>query len=132
MLLKTDGCWEPDNFSHELSLVLELAPKQDATPRLAVFNSCSHAGLAIIAEEVTQAFPGARVAAYVGGLHLVHASDDQVKQVADAIQRSGIEHLYTGHCTGDAAMRALQQAVPGRIVPLYPGLTLQLTTNCAL
>ena len=132
MLLETNGCWEPDDFSHELSLVLELAPSQDATPRLAVFNSCSHAGLALIAEEVAQAFPGSRIAAYVGGLHLAHASDDQIRQVADAIRRSGIEHLYTGHCTGDLAMAALRMALPGRIASLYPGSTLQLATGRVL
>lgn len=126
MLLETDGGWEPDDFGHELSLVLELPLAQDAAPRIAVFNSCSHAGLAVIAEEVAQAFPGARIAAYVGGLHLAHASDDQIGQAADAIRHAGIERLYTGHCTGDAAMRALRQALPGCVAPLYPGLTLQL------
>ena len=126
MLLEVDGGWVPDNFGHELSLVLELAPAHDATPCLAVFNSCSHAGLAAIAEDVAWAFPGARIAVYVGGLHLAHASDDQVGQVVDAVRRVGIEHLYTGHCTGNAAMLTLRQALPGRVVPLYPGLTLRL------
>jgi 7,8-dihydropterin-6-yl-methyl-4-(beta-D-ribofuranosyl)aminobenzene 5'-phosphate synthase len=65
-------------------------------------------------------------------LHLAHASDDQVWQVADAIRRSGIEHLYTGHCTGDLAMVALRKALPGRIASLYPGFTLQLATGRAL
>lgn len=126
MLLQTEDGWESDDFRHELSLVLELVPAPDATPRLAVFNSCSHAGLAVIVEEVTRAFPEARIATYVGGLHLVHASDEQARQVAKAVQRAGIEHLYTGHCTGDAAMATLHQALPGRVVALHPGLTLQL------
>ena len=131
MLLETDGGWAPDDFRHELSLVLELAPAQDATPRLAVFNSCTHAGLAAIAEDVALAFPGARIAAYVGGLHLMHASGDQVGQVVDVVRCAGIERLYTGHCTGDAAMLILSQALPGRVVPLYPGLTLQLAASNA-
>lgn len=131
MLLQTNNGWTPDDFSHELSLVLELAPAQDATPRLAVFNSCSHAGLAVIAGEVARAFPGARIAAYVGGLHLAHASEDQIGQVAAAIRHAGIERLYTGHCTGDAAMRALGQALPGCVAPLHPGLTLRLATGVA-
>lgn len=129
MLLETDVGWEPDNFRHELSLVLELGREPGAAPRLAVFNSCSHAGLAAIVEEVSQAFPGARVTAYVGGLHLAHASDRQVRQVADAIRRTGIERLYTGHCTGDAAMASLRLALPGRVLPLYPGLALRLQAD---
>lgn len=129
MLLQTEDGWEPDGFRHELSLVLELVSAPDATPRLAVFNSCSHAGLAVIVEEVTRAFPEARIAAYVGGLHLVHASDEQVRQVAKAVQRVGIEHLYTGHCTGDAAMATLRNELPGRVVALHPGLTLELPAS---
>lgn len=129
MLLQTEDGWEPDDFRHELSLILELAPAPDATPRLAVFNSCSHAGLAVIVEEVTRAFPEARIAAYVGGLHLVHASDEQVRQVAKAVQRAGIEHLCTGHCTGEAAMATLRNALPGRVVALHPGLTLELPAS---
>ncbi len=126
MLLLTDEGLVPDNFLHEMSLVFELTPSTDGTPRIAVFNSCSHAGIAAISNEVAQAFPGASIAAYVGGLHLVHATDNEVQQVADIIQHTGIEHLYTGHCTGESAMSMLKRALPGRVYSLHPGLTAQV------
>ncbi|MBQ9317468.1 MAG: MBL fold metallo-hydrolase [Atopobiaceae bacterium] len=115
-----------DDFAHEVSLVLELAPSHDGTPRLAVFNSCSHAGLPVILAEVQRAFPDAHVYAYVGGLHLVHASNEQVLQVAEAVSTAGVERLCTGHCTGEPAFDQLQSALPGRIHDLHPGKILLL------
>lgn len=115
-----------DDYSHELSLVFELAPSPEGTPRLAVFNSCSHAGLPVIAAEVRQAFPGTRIGAYVGGLHLVHATDEQVTQVAEAVRQADIEQLHTGHCTGARAFDLLQRMLPGRVHALRPGKILSL------
>ena len=126
MLLRTQDGWAPDGFAHEQTLVFELASAEDGAPQLAVFNSCSHAGLPVIAAEVTAAFPGAHIAAYVGGLHLVHAADEQILQVAETIRTVGIGQLYTGHCTSAHAVDLLQRALPGRITALQPGMTFRL------
>ncbi len=126
MLLRTQDGWAPDGFAHEVSLVVELAPAPDGTPQLAVFNSCSHAGLPVIAAEVAAAFPGARIASYVGGLHLVHAPNDEIQQVAATIQEAAIGCVYTGHCTGTSALEMLQRALPGRVTGLRPGMTMAL------
>ena len=126
MLLRSGDAWVPDDYAHELSLVFELDPSPSGEQRVTVFNSCSHAGLPTIAAEVTDAFPEARIAAYVGGLHLVHASDEQIMQIADAIRATGIEHLHTGHCTGSHAFDLLRRELPGRVHALCPGATFTL------
>ncbi len=126
MLLRTRDGWTPDPFAHELSLVVELAPTGEGTPRLAVFNSCSHAGLPVIVAEVAAAFPGAHIAAYVGGLHLVHASDSEIARAAEAVRVAGIDQVRTGHCTGPHAFELLRRALPGRVGALRPGTTLSL------
>ncbi len=121
MLLRKGDQWQGDGFAHEMSLVFEL----DETARtLAVFSSCSHAGLPTIAREVSEAFPSWRISAYVGGLHLVHASDAEVAQVAQAVRDFGIERLCTGHCTGAHATRMLETLLPGQVEALRPGLIL--------
>ena len=120
MLLRGEDGWLPDDFAHEVSLVFELG-EGDQAP-LAVFNSCSHAGLSVIAGEVRAAFPGRAIAAYVGGLHLVHASDEAILDVARAVDAVGIGCVYTGHCTGAHALELLECALPGRVVALRPGL----------
>jgi 7,8-dihydropterin-6-yl-methyl-4-(beta-D-ribofuranosyl)aminobenzene 5'-phosphate synthase len=126
MLLRTQDGWMPDDFAHEVSLVIELAPASDGVPQLAVFNSCSHAGLPTIVAEVLAAFPGRAIASYVGGLHLVRASDEDVLRVADAIESARIGQLLTGHCTGAHALELLQRRAPCRIVALRPGLCVTL------
>ena len=126
MLLRREGTWIPDDFAHELSLVFELEPAPDGTTRLAIFNSCSHAGLPVIAEEVKATFSGAHIVAYVGGLHLVHATEEEVQDVADAIRMNGIDRLYTGHCTGAYAFGLLQNELPGRVLALKPGSRFEL------
>ena len=107
-----------------MSLVVELGDTAKAP--LAIFNSCSHAGLPAIVAEVQAAFPGRAIDFYVGGLHLVHASDEDVLRVADAIESARIGQLLTGHCTGAHALELLQRRAPCRIVALRPGLCVTL------
>ena len=70
------------------------------------------------------AFPDARIAAFVGGLHLMHSSNEEIRQVARIITDTNIGLLYTGHCTGSRAFELLSQKLPGRVIALYPGLRL--------
>ncbi|MBR2682293.1 MAG: MBL fold metallo-hydrolase [Atopobiaceae bacterium] len=122
MLLRIDDAWVPDGFAHEQSLVFELGDEEDAP--LAIFNSCSHAGLGVICREVQASFPGRDISLYVGGLHLMRSDDQAILAVADEIRAAGIGHVYTGHCTGDHAFELLANAMPGRISALRPGLCL--------
>ncbi|MBR1828042.1 MAG: MBL fold metallo-hydrolase [Atopobiaceae bacterium] len=124
MLLREGETWCPDGFSHELSLVVEVGGGPDAP--LAIFNSCSHAGLPTILAEVQRAFPGRHIVAYVGGLHLVRSSDEDILQVARIVKSAGIERLYTGLCTGVPAIELLSRELPGKVLSLYPGLTFSL------
>lgn len=123
MLRRVDGEWRGDDFAHEMSLVFEL---DEAERTLAVFSSCSHAGLPTIAREVSAAFPDWRISTYVGGLHLVHASDAEIEQAAEAVHDFGIGRLCTGHCTGAHAAHMLETLLPGHVETLRPGLVLSL------
>ncbi|MBQ7832356.1 MAG: MBL fold metallo-hydrolase [Lachnospiraceae bacterium] len=107
-----DGEWMWDDFAHEMSVVFE------TDGELVVFNSCSHAGLKNIVEEVKAALPGKKIGAYIGGLHMrgiqggVEIStytQEEIKELADYIKAEGIEYLYTGHCTGQPAYEMLKE-----------------------
>lgn len=107
-----DGEWVPDDFAHEMSVVFETEGE------LVIFNSCSHAGLKNIVEEVKAALPGKKIAAYIGGLHMKGKLGDkeictytreEIKELADYIKAEGIECLYTGHCTGQPAHEMLKE-----------------------
>ncbi len=55
----------PDDFSHEQSMVLETGRG------LVVLNSCCHGGVVNIVKGVLDQFPGQRVYALLGGLHML-------------------------------------------------------------
>lgn len=100
----------PDDYRHEQSLVLE------GERGLAVFNSCSHGGVVNIVQGVLEQFPGKKVFAVVGGFHMfsrgksgMNCTPEYVFRVADALKELGVEEIYTGHCTGDAALGLLRE-----------------------
>lgn len=98
-----DGTWIPDDFSHEQSLVFE------TKKGLVICNSCCHGGADHIIEEVKRAFPGEKVYALIGGLHLYRASNEEVLGLAEKIRGTGIVKVYTGHCTGERAVELLRE-----------------------
>lgn len=110
----------PDNFAHEQSLVLET----DAG--LVIFNSCSHAGPDNIIAEVESAFPGRKIHALIGGLHLYRLTDAEVRALADRIRQTGIERVLTGHCTGDRAYAVLREELGDMVQQLYTGMEIEV------
>lgn len=110
----------PDAFSHEQSLVLE------SERGLVLFNSCSHGGIVNIVQGVLDQFPGRRVYAVLGGLHLIDPPEDYVNAVSDALLELGVERLYTGHCTGAAAFALLEERLGERLRPLTAGAQIAL------
>lgn len=117
----------PDDFVHEHSLVLE------GTDGLVVFNSCSHGGIVNIVQGVRDTL-SREVTAVVGGLHMFSAKapsglncpPDYPGQVARALKELGVRRVYTGHCTGEAALSLLREELGDALVPLTCGLTFSL------
>jgi len=110
----------PDDFSHEQTLVFRTANG------LVLMNSCSHSGPEVIVSEVLKSFPGERIAAYVGGLHLFRMSDSEVESAADRLAECGISRIITGHCTGQKAFDILKGRFGDGIVQMYCGLQIEL------
>lgn len=110
----------PDDFSHEQSLVFQ-------TPKgLVIFSSCSHAGAGSITDEVSSAFPGEKIYAVIGGLHLFRSSDSEVEEYAECIARTGIDRIVTGHCTGARAFGILESRLGGRTEQMYSGYVFEV------
>lgn len=119
----------PDDFSHEMSVVLE------TSRGLVVCNSCCHAGLQAVLGEVTEQFPGQPILAFVGGLHMRGRSHgceictftpEELQAVADCVTAHGVGTVYTGHCTGAVAFELLRPLLGERLQPLATGQTIEL------
>ena len=110
----------PDGFSHEHSLVLE------EENGLIILNSCSHAGADNIIREISQTFPGKRIIALVGGLHLYKLSDDEVRAFAKRVRETGISAVYTGHCTGERAFEVLKEELGDAVHQFFSGMEINI------
>lgn len=108
-----------DDFSHEQSLVV------DTDSGLVIFNSCCHGGADTVITEVQKSFPNKKIYALVGGFHLYKSSDEEVKALADRIKKTGIEKIYTGHCTGEKAFGILKNELGDNAQQLHVGLVIE-------
>lgn len=119
MYLKVKGGWKWDNFAHEQSLVFD-------TPKgLVIFNSCCHGGAANVINEVAATFPDKKVLALIGGFHLYNKTESEVRKLAAKIKETGIEYIYTGHCTGEKAFGILKEELGDCVKQLHVGLEME-------
>ena len=121
MYRRTGRHWRPDDFSHEQSLVFE------TQKGLVIFNSCSHGGVEVIIREVMDTFPGQPIYAMLGGFHLFHKPEEaEVRSLARKIQSTGVEKIYTGHCTGEKAFQILRQELGSQVRQWKTGMRISL------
>lgn len=119
MYIRNEKGWKPDDFSHEQSLVF------DTESGLVIFNSCSHGGADNIINEIAATFPDKKIKALVGGFHIFNKSEAEVKKLATRIKMTGIETIYTGHCTGEKSFGILKDELGEGIHQLYSGLVME-------
>ena len=110
----------PDDLRHEQSLIFEL------DDGVAVFNSCSHAGADNIVNEAIRVYPDRKIKAVIGGFHLFNKSDEYVRAFARRLRNTGVESIYTGHCTGDKAMAILREELGDIVHSFETGLVFEI------
>lgn len=118
MYIRQGRKWLPDNLAHEQSLIFE------TEKGLVIFNSCSHAGADTVIQEVANTYPGKKLYALIGGFHLYNTPEESVHTLAHRIKDTGIEKVYTGHCTGGKAYQILKKELGDSVCQLKTGLTI--------
>lgn len=120
MYVRSGWRFKPDGFRHEQSLVFK------TDKGLVVLNSCSHGGADNIINEVLATFPGEKMYAIIGGFHLKNHSAEKVRQFAARLKECQVEHIYTGHCTGDKAYAILQEMLGEKVHYFETGTVLEI------
>ena len=119
----------PDAVAHEQSLVLETGAG------LVVLNSCCHAGVDNILEDIRARFPGTPLWAVLGGFHLMGPggtstlgpAPEDVRALARRLRdQLRVSAVYTGHCTGAPGYQLLAEELGERLHPLTTGAVLEL------
>jgi 7,8-dihydropterin-6-yl-methyl-4-(beta-D-ribofuranosyl)aminobenzene 5'-phosphate synthase len=121
------GSMVHDDFSHECILAIET--KHENRKGFALFNSCSHNGVINSIESFRNFFPGTTIFSYTGGFHFPWNKGEQIaaediagmKELAQYAADSDIQ-LFTGHCTGEAALDYLHTLCGERLHRLHTGL----------
>ena len=114
----------PDAVRHEQSLAAE------TSEGLVVLNSCCHAGVGNILDDIRARFPGKSIRAVLGGFHLMGPggtatlgpAPEEVRELARRL-RDGLDvgEVCTGHCTGGPAWALLAEELGERLRPLTTG-----------
>jgi 7,8-dihydropterin-6-yl-methyl-4-(beta-D-ribofuranosyl)aminobenzene 5'-phosphate synthase len=120
LYIKKNGRLYPDSFLHEQSLVF------DTERGLVICNSCSHGGVDNIIQEIGAVFPDKQIYAMIGGFHLYKDSEAAVRALADRIRKTGVQKIYTGHCTGDRAFAILKEELGDCVSQIYTGMDIEL------
>ncbi len=115
LFTKENGKWNYDSFIHEQSLVFK------TDKGLVILNSCCHTGADNIIKEAKAAFPKEKIHALIGGFHLYRSKDEDVHALSNEIEKTGIEKIFTGHCTGDKAYKILKNNLGNKADELCVG-----------
>lgn len=93
---------------------------------LVVLLGCAHAGVINSLERAAQAAGETRIAAVLGGLHLVQASPERLAFTAEALARLKVGRILPCHCAGDEGTAFLEARLGARVQRLEAGSGLTL------
>lgn len=113
------GKMAADFMPDDLSLVFIL------DEGLVIITGCSHAGVISIIETAVRMTGVEKVAALIGGFHLIDADDARIEATVKKLADYDIGRIYTGHCTGLKAEARLQQAFGKQFKKTHTGTTIK-------
>lgn len=113
----------PDQMADDTSLVL-IMPEG-----LVIVTGCSHAGIVSITETAIRLTGIKRIAAIIGGFHLVDAEDERIDKTVDHLAGLDVGLVYTGHCTGLKAEARLINSFQDRFKKLRTGMVINIPTQ---
>jgi 7,8-dihydropterin-6-yl-methyl-4-(beta-D-ribofuranosyl)aminobenzene 5'-phosphate synthase len=116
-----DGRLVQDTMMDDISVVAQVQDKG-----LVIVTGCSHAGIVNIVKHSVELAGENRIAAILGGFHLLAASEERIGRTAEALSQFDIELISAGHCTGFKAQAALYQTFKDRFKPLQTGMTFEI------
>ena len=89
---------------------------------LMVFSACSHAGIVNVLHHARDCFPGVRLHAVMGGLHLAGPTESIIPETIRDLVSFRADLIIAAHCTGWRAVNALTAAFgEERVVPAAVG-----------
>jgi 7,8-dihydropterin-6-yl-methyl-4-(beta-D-ribofuranosyl)aminobenzene 5'-phosphate synthase len=112
--MRQGGAVVADAYRDDMALVLQTGDE------LVLLCGCCHAGLLNTLAHVQRIFKGP-IAVLAGGLHLISATGDDLRHTGEVLgAMPSLQRIYPSHCTGEAAIAALTQALGPSVVQPCP------------
>lgn len=106
-----------DSIPDDMALIM------DHPGGLIIISGCSHSGMVNIMHYARQMTGQSKIQAYIGGTHLIRASQHRLQHTVEAIREFQVEKLLVGHCTGFYAAARLYQELGDVLVKADAGMT---------
>ncbi len=90
-----------------------------------IIAGCSHPGIVNIIRKSKAIIPK-EIHLVFGGFHLLHKSDDELKQIIGEFRNLGVKKTGPTHCTGDRAIQMFKQAYGPDFVQMGVGRRLKI------
>lgn len=93
---------------------------------LLIFTGCAHPGIANIVENAHKLFPGTKPYLIMGGFHLKDLSGTLQTDVVADLKRLRVEYVAPGYCTGEAAIKLLENQWQEKYMPVGVGSVIRI------
>lgn len=111
---------QEDQMKDEQMLIFE---KEDG---LLIFLGCSHPGIINCLMHAQSLYPNNKIHTVLAGMHLYKADASHIQSTLSQLKKFDIQTLIPMHCTGLAAICAMQRAFGDKCVPLCAGQSLEI------
>jgi 7,8-dihydropterin-6-yl-methyl-4-(beta-D-ribofuranosyl)aminobenzene 5'-phosphate synthase len=112
-------------YQHEDPLLDDQSLLLETEKGLVVILGCAHAGLINTLEHARE-ITGKSIHTVIGGMHLRGASEKRIAKTIEALEKYDIQHIIPCHCSGDLAVKLLQQNYPNRFWDIMNHLKITL------
>ena len=89
------------------SIIDDMALWIETAAGLVIVLGCCHSGLVNTVEYIRELRGGSRVRGIIGGMHLLHASNERLEQTCKKLQEWSPDFIIPCHCTGETAITAM-------------------------
>ncbi len=93
----------------------------DAPPGLVVCTGCAHPGILTVLDRIRENLPDRKIAAVLGGFHLLGEREARIRQAAEGFRARGVERAGPMHCSGLEAQNIFRGVYKDRYIDLKTG-----------
>jgi len=120
LYVKKKEVLHPDPLKDDMALIIKTAQG------LVIVTGCAHRGIVNILRHAQKLTGVEAINTVIGGTHLVHASEEQVKSTVAELRAFNIQKLGASHCTGFPAMVRLAEEFGDIFFPNNAGTCLEV------